>query len=160
MWSWVTVALAVALIVTGAVVATRRARRQQASSGARGSTDIAGRPGAWTAAVRKACFAGDPAAARDALMGWAKAKWPEHGPLTPGAVATKLEDLALAAAVADLDRALYAPGRHPGGPSPWSGKRLWRAFKAVRGGQPSRRKLGPVLPGLYPDFSRADSDPA
>ena len=158
--SWVTVALAVALIVAGGVVATRRSRRQQVSSGAGGSTDIAGRSGAWTVAVRRACFAGDPAGARDALMGWAKTKWPEHGPLTPGAVATKLEDLALAAAVADLDRALYAPGRHPGAPSPWSGKRLWRAFKAVRGGQPARRKLGPVLPGLYPDLSRADSDPA
>jgi len=157
--SWVSVALAVGLIVAGAVVATGRSRkRRPPETDASNGTPV--RTGSWTSSLRKACSADDPVAARHALMGWAKAKWPEHGPLTPGAVATKLEDLALAAVVAELDRALYARGRHPGAPSPWSGERLWRAFKAARGGPSTRRKLGPVLPGLYPDFSRADSDTA
>jgi hypothetical protein len=159
-WSWVTVALVVGLIVAGAVAATRRSRKNRTSSGAEGSIEPAGRTGAWATALRKACSADDPVAARDALMGWAKAKWPEHGPLTPGAVATKLEDLPLAAAVAELDRALYAPGRDPGFSSSWSGAGLWRAFKAARGARSKGRELGPVLPGLYPDLSSAESDAA
>jgi hypothetical protein len=158
-WSWVIVATALAVIAAIAIVATRRSRERQTASGDDAPTDRDDRIGTWKNELRKACSADDPVAARDALMGWARVRWPSGGPLTPGAVASKLESLALAAAVADLDRALYSPGRHPDSPAPWNGHPLWRAFKAARGGRSRRRELGPVLPALYPDLSSAGSDP-
>ncbi len=157
-WSWGLVVVALGVIITIAFVATRRTREKPAASGVEPPTDPGEQTAAWNDALRKACSADDPAAARDALVGWARAKWPSGGPLTPGAVASKLESLALAAAVADLDRALNAPGRDPGSLSPWKGESLWRAFKAEGGGRARRRELGPVLRALYPDLRSTGTD--
>jgi hypothetical protein len=157
-WPWGVVVIALGVIIAIAFVATRGSREQPAASGGEAPTDPGERMATWKSALRKACSDDDPAAARGTLIGWARAKWPSGGPLTPGAVASKLESLALAAAVAELDRALYSPGRHPGSPAPWKGERLWRAFKATLGGRSRRRELGPVLPAPQSGLSSAGSD--
>ncbi|CAK0746939.1 conserved exported hypothetical protein [Gammaproteobacteria bacterium] len=72
--------------------------------------------------IAQACRANNPQAAKAALLSWGKFQWPEQSPVSLIALAERL-DAALAAAVNELDRVLYA-----GDSQNWNGDGLWRSF--------------------------------
>ena len=99
-------------------------------------------------ALHRACAGGEAGRARDALLEWAAAAWPEAPPRSLGALDGRLGP-ALSAPLRELDRALYAPGGRA-----WEGGALWRAAKgALRPPRPprTRRPAPPGLPELYPE---------
>ena len=73
--------------------------------------------------LRAACASADPHAARDALLAWAAAHWPDDPPRAPGAVAERLP-AELRPAVDALSRACYRG-------DPWSPEPLERAAAAL-----------------------------
>lgn len=80
-----------------------------------------GRHPLWT--LRRACRAGNATAARNALLLWAAARWPEAPLRSLPAVARRLApDPRAIAAVNDLDRHLYG-----GTARPWPAQEVWRA---------------------------------
>jgi hypothetical protein len=88
---------------------------------------------------------GDAGAARDALLDWAREKWPEAPPRSVGEVAERLPP-ALAAPVQQLSSALYGPSA-----GSWSGASLAACvdeFRRLpsRPGVESRSALPPLWP--------------
>ena len=73
--------------------------------------------------LRAACDAADPHAARDALLAWAAAHWPDDPPRAPGAVAERLP-AEFRPAIEALSRACYRGDR-------WSPEPLKRAASAL-----------------------------
>ncbi|MFO7285666.1 MAG: BatD family protein [Gammaproteobacteria bacterium] len=118
--------------------ARRDARAVPGSPGARTITDRS------AARIRDACKRNDPAAARDALLAWAAERFPESPPRSLGALAARVPE-PMAAALSELDAALYAPHR-----SAWNGEALAAAFasRATRITGSPRRRREPLLP-LY-----------
>lgn len=98
-----------------------------------------------TPEVEAALASGDPRQAATALLAWARERWPHSHPLTLGALATLVDD-EFAAALWQLDGALYRPGASP--PDFGSLRRGWRTAsrRAARTEQPARQ----ILPKLYP----------
>lgn len=76
------------------------------------------------ARLRAACRAGDPGAARDALLAWGGAVRPGRPPRSLGTLAG-MTDNAVAGEIANLERALYAPDA-----ATWRGDALYRAVAA------------------------------
>ncbi len=98
-------------------------------------------------ALNAACAAGRAEDARDAVLEWAVAAWPETPPRSLGEAARRL-DPPLTARLHELDRYLYARGEER-----WDGPALWREAKAGlrRATRPSRDAPVPGLPPLYPE---------
>jgi len=94
--------------------------------------------------LRAACERNDAKAARTALLDWAAERFPGDAPRSLGALAARLPDAA-AAAVLELDAALYAPGGRE-----WRGAELAAALDArdERGRRRERSGGDPLLP-LY-----------
>ena len=96
--------------------------------------------------LKQACLSNDAAAARAALIDWARQRWPGKpifGLSQIGSIGTSAE---LRLRLAELDAALYAHGAPA-----WQGRALWDSL----GGIPRKRRLpsrGRIarLPGLYP----------
>ena len=97
-------------------------RRARARPGTRAATGGAGpsAPREPPASLHRACRTSDARAAREALLHWAAANWPEQPPRSLPALAQRLADGPLRAELATLDRTLYAP--HP---DSWWGEPLW-----------------------------------
>lgn len=100
---------------------------------------------AAAAELQQACMSNDPAAAARALLHWAAARWPEQPPTSLGALAQRVGSGA-AAAVRELDQALYAPVRQA-----WQGRGLWETFEqgmddTVEPRQVDRDELSPLYP--------------
>jgi len=144
-WRLLAFALAAAWLATALLwLNERRARTRAAAVGASGERPPTS--GARRRDLDRACAADDPAAARDALLALAAEPWPEDPPRTLLALAARLDDEEARAAVAALDRALYA------GAETWRGEALRRAFRGqLRSPQAARAgaRDGP-LPDLYP----------
>jgi hypothetical protein len=120
--------------------------RRRAHSGSQRTAATTPAPGmeAASRSLREACARSDAAAARQALMAWAHARWPGTGAqawprLCAGA------GPALRAEIAALDRALYAA--HP---RPWSGSDLWRSFLAEAPAPAVPRGASEALAPLHP----------
>jgi hypothetical protein len=97
--------------------------------------------------VQRACAANDPRAVRDALLAWGRATWSDAPPVNAAAVARRLGDGALVAAVKSLDDSLYAPHT-----SSFDGAAFRRAFDgARRAGTRGGDDSAAVLPALYPE---------
>ena len=94
--------------------------------------------------LRAACERNDAAAARTALLEWAAERFPGDAPRSLGALAARLPDEA-AAAVLELEAALYAPGARA-----WNGAALAAALDArgERGRRRPRAADDPLAP-LY-----------
>ena len=95
------------------------------------------------AGLQRACADNDAQAARDALAVVAAAAWPEAPPRNLSQLAARCGD-GLAAEIADLQRALYAPSS-PG----WEGARLWALAKTLASrpapeGPPEAAVLAPL----------------
>ena len=96
-------------------------------------------------ALRKACFAGDAAAATQALVSVGRARDRHASISNAGEVANFFGDERLTEAIHQLTKAAYAPGEMA-----WDGKTLWEAYRKCR-----RRRMAPTssseaLPSLYP----------
>ena len=142
-WRWISAALLLLWAATG--FGWWRSRR-----GPRGGRhEDPGVPSMARArrALGAACAGGDAGGARDALLAWAAAAWPEAPPRSLGALERGLGS-ALSAPLRELDRTLYTPGERA-----WEGGALWHAAKeGLRPPRSSRtRPAPPGLPELYPE---------
>lgn len=73
-------------------------------------------------ALRRACAAGHPGAARGALLDWAVSRWPDDPPQSLPAIAARLSpEHRNAGALNDLDRHLYGSAGHG-----WPARQVWR----------------------------------
>ena len=95
--------------------------------------------------LRTACAASEPLRAKDALLRWAGARWPENPPFALPALASRLEHPPLSAEILNLDRALYSQGGHP-----WQGASLSEAAKIGLRQPRSAANQHQALPELYP----------
>jgi hypothetical protein len=98
------------------------------------------------AAVKKACSAGDAAAAKDALLNWAAWQWPGSQIRSLGDLAARL-DGDLQQCVHDLSQSLYS-----GTPYSWDGTATWSAFVARR--RTPKAQPGTTDPELEPLYLR------
>ena len=155
-WQGLSAALAVTWLVTLGALLRARGRHRRGDAGPSVRRPMPPGPPRNTAAARRrvqeACRAASPRAARDALLDWAAAAWPESPP-------RDLVDLAaragggpgagepFAEAILALDRALWSAedGR-------WTGESLAARLPREIGPPPSRRRAGASggLPSLHP----------
>ena len=152
-WPWVVAILALAWLVTTAL--WLRARRVHAVPGVGAPAQpenvaATAQPGRALAHIEQACRSNDPAAARQALLEWAAARWPEDPP-------RRLDSLILhlggevAPVLHELDRSLYAQATQP-----WDGAAAWRVLSAALsrlGRTESATQKDGALPPLYPQGS-------
>ncbi|MCP5304780.1 MAG: protein BatD [Chromatiaceae bacterium] len=147
-WPWLAATFALAWLVSTGL--WWRSRSGGSGVKAADSTaPVATRPdfGKATRQLESACRNNDPKAAREALLIWAAAVWPQDPP-------QRLEDIArrLPAetheALAAIDRVLYAVDARP-----WDGADAWQQFSPVVGevqNAGARRMPNTPLPPLYP----------
>ncbi|MFM8330861.1 MAG: hypothetical protein ACKN9T_04165 [Candidatus Methylumidiphilus sp.] len=93
-------------------------------------------------AVQQACERNDAAAARLALLDWARARWPEMRLVSLAEVAD-LAETPLAAEIGRLNRSLYGQNA-----AEWQGEGLWAAVASV-GAQPAGKASEAGLEPLY-----------
>lgn len=101
--------------------------------------------------LKQACMSNDAAAARAAILEWARAEWPRAKIFGLSQVADISACTDLRQRLAELDVALFAAA-----PRAWQGQPLWRAITACR--RLRRRQPEIVrtrLPALYPDQDSA-----
>jgi hypothetical protein len=152
-WPWVVAILALAWLATTALwLRARRAHPEPGVGAPARPQKVAAKaqPGSALAHIEQACRGNDPAAARQALLEWAAARWPEDPPrridslipLVGGEVAPVLHE---------LDRSLYAQATQP-----WDGAAAWQvlsvALTRLDRTESARHKDG-ALPPLYPQGS-------
>ena len=121
-WQWISAVLAVGWLVTLMLWlwSRRRSSSVRAEPARPSRRQLIG-------AVKRACNAGDAAAARDALLNWANWQWPGSQIRSLGDLAARL-DGELQRCVHDLSRSLYR-----GKPHSWDGAATWLAFESRRG---------------------------
>lgn len=148
-WAWVSLALAVLWLATlGAWAGSHRKRRQAAGSHAAAPTAPASAAVATSAsearqAFQQACRAHAARPAREALLAWARATWPDDAPAGLNALARRLDTPELTTLLRELDRACIADVA-------WNGDALGRELTALEGDR-ATRPSPPTLPSLYPD---------
>lgn len=95
--------------------------------------------------VQEACLANDPYAAKEALLAWAREKWPASNYLNLTDIIKKIDDVNLKKQLNKLSQALYQLS-----PQPWEGKELWHAIAAYRVKPLRKSTKDNSLPPLYP----------
>ena len=147
-WPWVVAILALAWLVT--TVLWLRARRARPGAGApvpspKGTATA--QPASALAHVEKACRGNDPAAARQALLEWAAARWPDDPPRRLDNLIPRLSHEA-GPPLRELDRSLYAQATEA-----WDGVGAWQVLSAALARddrtETARQEDG-ALPPLYP----------
>lgn len=147
-WPWVSAVLGLAwLISTGLWLRARSASTNKRHAQSSPPTDSpAPSPGKSLTRLEQACRANDAKAARQALLEWAGAIWPDHPPRRLETLGQRLGDDAIST-LRTLDKELYAPTA-PG----WNGADFWHRLSSTLKGS-SRRKEDKrpdaVLPQLY-----------
>jgi hypothetical protein len=94
-------------------------------------------------ALKQACAQHDPAAARLALLDWAKARWPDAHPASLADVAGVVPD-ALAEEMRRLNRTLYGQAGRD-----WQGDGLWVAVEALARTEGKKAEQAASLEPLY-----------
>jgi len=146
-WPWIAGGLALAWLGSTLLWLRARAARPGAIAAPTQSVQPRPEPVKSLDALKKACTAGDPRAARQALLAWASACWPENPPGGLETLARRLDGDA-AQVLRELDRFLYASE----GP-PWDGASAWpRLAPALNKEMPKTARSGgdSPLPPLYP----------
>jgi len=139
-WRWLALALGGGWAVTAAAWSrSRRKRPLPAAAGARSAAAMTPDSATALRELTKACRGDDPVAARDALLIWGQACWPQRRP-------ANLQDLAkltggrLGEKIRELERLVYGPDHG----HRWYGEELWRALQqqpaATEGPARSRRR--------------------
>jgi hypothetical protein len=142
-WAWwLSVALGVGWVLTLALWWWDHRRTGRPVRDKEGGEAAASRRGALKT-LRQACRAGDPQAAREALLGWARVLWPERPPRSLGMLGRAV-DPAAAEEIGALQQALYASGG-----ARWRGDGLYRAVRAYRPPRPGRAQDAGTLKPLY-----------
>lgn len=154
LWRWLSLALGLGWLLTLGWMLWQRRRQGSDSAGRDRRTRPAARPGSTKSALaslRRACVEGSPRAARDAVLTWGRACWPERPPAGLGALAERLGGAQAAQVLGALDRVIYAPWDGQDG-SRWDGMAAWtRIEPLLRGQQSAPSSVGaPPLPSLYP----------
>lgn len=151
-WSWIALALGCAWLATLAAW-WRHARR---TSGRAAPPVTAAEEDSLRhleRSLKAGCHANDAAAAKAAILAWARRRWPEHPPLSLTAVARHCPP-PLREALIDLDRALYAQT-----PTNWQGQLLWRQFSAYKNKKPNAAdEQDTYLEPLYRDDLKPQPD--
>lgn len=141
-WPWSTLALAVAWITTLILWAVDR-RRTSARPESTDQKQTATDPGSALAEVKRACSAADAHQARDGLLKWGAAMWPEAPPRNLGHLATRCGE-PVSERIFELERHLY------GGGEQWGAgdlSTLLRSFKRTDEQGPG--KIGLSLEPMY-----------
>ena len=155
-WQGLSAALAVTWLVTLGALLRAHGRHRRGDTGSSARQSMPPGPPRNTAAARRrvqeACRAASPRAARDALLDWAGAAWPESPPRDLVDLAARVGDdpcagEPFAKAILALDRALWSAedGR-------WTGESLAARLPREIGQPPSRRRAdaSDSLPSLHP----------
>ncbi|QVL51033.1 MAG: protein BatD [Thiocapsa sp.] len=104
--------------------------------------------------VERACLADDARGARLALLDWGRVRWAGQAPAGLGALARRLDDVAVAETLAQLDRALYAGAAcaGAGAGTAWDGVGAWQALAPYLSGDEADTvsDRATALPELYP----------
>ena len=151
-WAWVSLVLALLWIATlGAWAWTQRQRRHGEGRNAAAqalptATDSPTATSEARHAFQQACRANTARPARDALLAWARATWPNDAPAGLNALARRLDQPALTGLLRELDRACITD-------TPWNGDALGRALTVLRGNV-APRSTATALPTLYSDLPR------
>ena len=146
LWQGISVALATVWLVTLAALLRIGRRRSRQDS-----RQPAGNAPRDTSAARRrvldACRGSNPRAARDGLLRWAGAVWPDSPPRDLIALAPRVDDASFAEAILDLDDALWSSRNRD-----WTGRSLADRLPRVLGpGTPPGRTPAPDrLPSLHP----------
>ena len=140
-WFWLAVFFGAGWLATGLAWALSR-RALPASAKAGTQSALAKTENLAHKALRQACVQHDAATARQALLDWAKTRWPAERPASLGEVAT-LGGAGLANEIAKLNRSLYSHGG-----SGWQGEGLWAAVQALAWDKHSKEDAGGLEP-LY-----------
>jgi hypothetical protein len=151
-WPRIAAGLGFAWLLTTALWLRARGRGRPRSAATEALSDSTPtNPRKILAQVEKACQRNDPKAARQALLEWAAANWPQDPP-------KRLEDLARrlgsepTETLRELDRGLYSSA-----PSSWDGLAAWHRLSPAlikeKRAAASKRQKSP-LPPLYPQGVR------
>jgi len=124
-WPWLALLLGAGWLVT-LLAWWWRTRRQSAQTSAPGVHEETLRQ--MEKQFKKACLANDASQAKTQLLAWARQRWREKPPASLTALA-RLCEPALADAVTQLDRALYAKTQ-----THWQGEILWQLFSRHKPG--------------------------
>lgn len=143
-WLWLSAALGVLWL--GTLLLWWRARRTvkpATPSAAPQATPVkSSSASASLAALQRACQANDPHLARQHLLEWARAVWPQSPPRGLTSLSERLKEARYLLPIQQLDRACYTAE------APWNGALLAQAFL-----QPPKlaavEKYKPEIPGLY-----------
>jgi hypothetical protein len=150
LWPWLGAGFGLLWLITLSLWLRERRRRgrERAAARARREREPAASLSSARSLVRRACEADDPRAARDALLDWARACWPEDPPMRLQHLASRLTGPAVEALGA-LDRHLYSPDA-----GDWDGGAAWELLRpalAQAESDGARRGHGEdPLPPLYP----------
>ncbi len=101
-------------------------------------------------AIEKACKNNQAGGARQALLAWAAASFPQQHFNHLGAVADCLAEPTAKAALADLDRHLYAQTAQK--QEHWQGEVFWRKIKPSLSANATVKTAHPPLAALYPAY--------
>jgi len=142
-WPWIAAALGSAWLLTLALWLWERSRRGKSRQQPQPKPVTLS-----TSAVERACRAGDPRAAREALLAWSQARWPEGPPKGLEGLAQRLGHRQASTTLQGLDQSLYAPDG-----AAWDGPAAWRILApALKGGSRQQSPEGSAaLPELYPE---------
>lgn len=144
-WVGVSVTLALLWLATlGAWAWTHRQRRLSHALGAPSPGKQAAAQMSAAAAMkelRHACQSQSARSARDALLSWARATWPQSAPPGLNALARRLDRADVTSLLRELDRACVEG-------SAWNGEALARSLDALEL-QNGSKQGRPLLPGLY-----------
>jgi len=99
--------------------------------------------------LKKACSENDPAAAKQAILAWSTAAFPENSPRSLSKLAEALHDSTLKQIFNELNKVLYAQDS-----AHWSGSNFWDVVSGrLKLSQQKMDKKLKSLPALYPQHS-------
>lgn len=142
-WAWIALMLGIGWLTT--IVAWWRNARRRASRVEPVRTEESSLR-ELERALKAGCHANDAAQVKNALLAWARSRWPRHPPTSVTAFARRCS-AQLSEALIELDHALYA-----GSASTWHGDRLWQQFAGNKPANDAPKndnasELEPLYPG-------------
>jgi hypothetical protein len=141
-WPWIALTLGLGWLATVVVWWWRRRRGPVRSTSATPEPQDSLRQ--LEKVLQSSCLADDAAGAKSAVLAWAQRCWPRQPPISLTAVARRCSE-PLAAALIELDRALYAQTA-----AGWQGQELWQQFAAYKAAKSERiENRDPGLEPLY-----------
>ncbi len=141
-WRWLSAFFALAWLLTLGLWWRQRSPSPASGDVANGDDSLKSR----YRHLRKACHEGDAAAVKEALLAWARARWPDEAVASLPAMARRL-DLP-AQTFAQLEAILYANA-----PQEFDGPTLWcQLDEKLTTGKETAAKSPTGLPELYPPF--------